>query len=93
MECPIHSDEDLLGEVLRVVAGASESIANVIYATMIPLNDFIPSDRIASNAATDQQSSHLGVFQDLLPGIIYGLRLSFQPSAIRKNTHRSLGGY
>jgi hypothetical protein len=35
---------------------------------MIPLNDFVPCDRVAGNAATDQQSSHLGVFQDLLPG-------------------------
>jgi hypothetical protein len=67
---------------LRIVGRSSKSIANVIDPTMIPLNDFIPCDRVAGNAATDQQSSHLGVFQDLLPGNRVRIgTLSFQPLA------------
>src|SRR3954447_9989979 len=67
----VHSDEDLLCQVLRIVRRPGKSITDVIDSTMIPLNDLLPCDRVASNAATDQQSSHLGVFQDLLPGNLF----------------------
>src|SRR6185437_3032315 len=68
IERTVHSDEDLLCQVLRIVGRSSKAITNVVDPTMIPLNDLVPSDRVAGNAATDQQSSQLGVFQDLLPG-------------------------
>jgi hypothetical protein len=40
---------------------------------MIFLDDLLPGSRVAGNAATDQQSSHMGVFQAMLPGSNYGV--------------------
>jgi hypothetical protein len=65
---PVHLDENFLGEILSVVGVARKSIADVVDASMMALNDFFPSRSVATDAATDQQSDNLGFFQTLTPG-------------------------
>src|SRR5581483_9875988 len=55
---------------------------DVVNTPMIPLDDLLPFGCVARNAATDQQSGHLGVFQTLLPGNcsrMVNLAISRQP--------------
>src|SRR5712692_7637972 len=72
----IHLDEDLLGQIVGVVARPSEPVADVVDSPVITLDDLLPCRCVARNTATDQQSSHMGVFQVSLPGISCGIRTS-----------------
>src|ERR1700721_1999504 len=65
---PIHLNENLLGEVLSIVARARKSIANVVDASMIALHDFLPSSCVACDTAAYQHGGDLRVFQPCTPG-------------------------
>src|SRR5215470_6240192 len=67
-QSPVHFDEHLLGQILRVSTRSSEPVADVVYAPVVTLDDFLPGSDVARNAATDQQCCHLGIFQAALPG-------------------------
>ena len=64
----VHLDEDLLGEVLGVVARARKAIADVVDAPVVALHDLLPGSRVARNTAADQHGGDLRVFQLALPG-------------------------
>src|SRR5437868_9727306 len=64
----VDLDEDLLGEVLRVILRAGEAIANVEDAAVETLDNLFPRNRVAGYAATDQGSYHLIVVQPALLG-------------------------
>jgi hypothetical protein len=66
VEGAVHLDENLLGQILRVIARSGKPVTDVVDSPVILLDDFLPCRGIARNAATDQQSSHMGVFQQLL---------------------------
>src|ERR1700751_3381040 len=89
VERSVHLDENLLCQVLGIMGRSCEAITDVVDTPMIPLDDLLPSGCVAGNAATDQQSSHLGVFQNLLPGNSCGWDFSPQPSAISHQENRS----
>src|SRR5579864_2064617 len=86
IERAVHLNKNLLSQIVRIVAGSSESIADVVDAPMIALDNFLPCGCVARNAATDQQSSHMCVFQSRTPRMCHGLEqtklsaVSFQPS-------------
>src|SRR5258708_34353497 len=65
VEGAVHLDEALLGQILRIIARASKPVTDVVNAAIVPLDDFLPCGCVARNTATDQQSSHMGVFQQL----------------------------
>ena len=63
----VHLDEDFLGEILGVVGGSGEAIADVIDTAVIGLDDFFPGSRIAGDAAAHQHRDYLDVFQTKTP--------------------------
>src|SRR2546425_182044 len=74
-ERPIHLDEDLLGEVLSVVARPGKAIADVEDAAVIGANDFLPGGGVAGNSAANKHRDNLDVFQPALPGTaVWNLR-------------------
>ena len=64
----IDFNENLLREVFGIIRRAGKPVTNVEDAPVLLLDDLLPRGCVASNAATDQQSSHVGVFQAFLPG-------------------------
>src|SRR5262249_51777163 len=90
VERAIHLDENLLRQVLSIIWRSGKAITDVVDSPMITLDDLLPSGCVAGNAATDQQSSHLGIFQVLLPGNSCGWDFSRQPSAFRKTALAAL---
>ena len=73
IQSPIHLDEDLLGEVLRVLGIPRKPVADVVDSPVIALDNLLPSRGIARNTATDEQSDNLGIIQNRLrePRLIY----------------------
>jgi hydroxyethylthiazole kinase-like sugar kinase family protein len=69
-ECAVHLDKDLLGQIVGVGARSGKAVANVVDATVVALDNLLPCHGVACNTATDQQSSHMGVFQVALPGCV-----------------------
>src|ERR1700751_582649 len=53
-ERAVHLDENFLGKVLGVVGGAGETVADVVDATMVALDDLFPGDGVTSDAASDE---------------------------------------
>src|SRR4030081_541452 len=67
-KCAVHLDEDLLSEVLGVIARARETIADVIDTPVVCADDFFPGGGIAGNTAAHKHRNDLDVFQPVLPG-------------------------
>src|ERR1700677_87522 len=84
IQCPVHLDKDLLGEVLGVLRIPRKAIADVINPPVIALDDLLPSRGVARNAATDQQSDNLGIVQKQAPEGRFSLAQRF--SARKKKT-------
>src|ERR1700757_997149 len=70
IEGAVHLDKDLLGQIVGVGARSGKSVTNVVDATVVALNNPPPCHGVAGNTATNQQSSHMGVFQVALPGCV-----------------------
>src|SRR4029077_10712223 len=70
IECAVHLDKDLLGQVVSVGAGSGKAVANVVDAPVVALNNLLPCHGVAGNTARAEQSSHMGVFQVALPGCV-----------------------
>src|SRR5437763_10280274 len=64
----VHLYEHVLRQVLGIVGRSGKSIADVVDAPVISLDDFFPSHGVAADAASNQSSYDLGVFQPALPG-------------------------
>src|SRR2546425_13223608 len=57
----VHLDEDLLGAAFGVVAGAGETVTDVVNATIGGVKDFLPGGGGASNTASDEDGNGLAV--------------------------------
>src|SRR5271167_763014 len=98
----IHLDEDLLGEVLGVVGGSGEAVADVIDTPVVGLNDFFPGSGVAGNTAADQHRDYLNVFQTMLPGkaavrcrlsaISYQLSAISETPSFERTPHKTVRG-
>jgi hypothetical protein len=61
-ESPVHLDEDLLSEVLRIVGGPGKAVTEVINASIVGLHDFLPGSGVAGNTSPNQHRNDLDVF-------------------------------
>src|ERR1700756_1790680 len=64
----IHLNEHFLGEILRVIRRPRETIADIVDAPVIALDNLLPRDCISRDAASHEAVDNLGVFQPALPG-------------------------
>src|SRR5258708_12245956 len=75
-ESAVYLYENILGEILSVVSRARKTIADVVDASMVVLDDFFPGGGVAGDTAAAKHRDALDVFQPPLPGAFYLVALT-----------------